>query len=137
MAIVWTHDLATQVEEIDNQHKELFRRISALLDGCREGRGKEEVRNVIGFLEEYVVAHFGEEEQYMERYQYPERQDHKARHREFIENFAELKKQFDAEGPGVHIVISTNQIVVEWLRTHIRRVDKALGTFLQAKLATG
>jgi hemerythrin len=137
MAIVWTHDLATQVEEIDNQHRELFRRINALLDGCKEGRGKEEVRNVIGFLEEYVVAHFGEEERYMEKYHYPERRDHKAQHREFMENFAALKKQFDAEGPGVHIVISTNQIVVDWLQTHIRRRDKALGMFLQARLATG
>lgn len=51
-----------------------------------------------------------------------------------MENFSQLKKQFDVEGPGVHIVISTNHIVVDWLRTHIRKVDKALGSFLKTKI---
>jgi len=137
MAILWTPDLATQVDEIDSQHRELFKRINDLLEACRQGRGKEEVQKVIRFLEEYVVTHFGEEEKYMENYHYPEYRDHKAQHKEFMKNFSELKQQFDAEGPGVHIVISTNQIVVDWLRTHIRRLDKALGAFLQAKLVTG
>lgn len=137
MAILWTPDLATKVDEIDSQHRELFKRINDLLDACNQGRGKEEVQKVIRFLEEYVVTHFCEEEKYMEKYNYPGYKDHKAQHKEFAENFSQLKKQFDSEGPGVHIVISTNHIVVDWLRTHIRKVDKALGAFLQEKLVTG
>jgi hemerythrin len=134
VAILWTPDLATTVDEIDRQHKELFRRINDLLDACNEGRGKEEVQKVIRFLQDYVVTHFGEEERYMEKYKYPQYRDHKVQHKEFMENFSQLKKQFDSEGPGVHVVISTNYIVVDWLRNHIRKVDKALGAFLQDKL---
>ena len=137
MAIAWTSDLATNVDEIDNQHKELFRRINSLLDACNQGRGKAEVQNVITFLEEYVISHFDEEERYMEKYSYPDAGTHKAQHKEFMKNFSDLKSQFETDGPGVHIVISTNQMVVDWLRTHIQKLDKALGAFLKTRFSTG
>ncbi len=137
MAIAWTSDLATSVDEIDSQHKELFRRINSLLEACNQGKGKGEVQNVIAFLEDYVVSHFGEEERYMEKYSYPDAGLHKDQHREFMKNFADLKRQFETDGPGVHIVITTNQMVVDWLRTHIQRLDKALGAFLKTRLSPG
>lgn len=137
MAITWTSDLATSVDEIDNQHKELFRRINNLLDACNLGRGKAEVQNVIAFLEDYVISHFAEEEKFMEKYSYPDAGVHRAQHKEFMKNFSDLKRQFETDGPGVHIVISTNQIVVDWLRTHILKLDKALGAFLKARLSPG
>ena len=121
MAIEWTEDLATGVDTIDNQHKELFQRINNLLEACTRGKGKEEVKKVIGFLEDYVVTHFSEEEKYMVKFEYPETASHKKQHLEFMDNFLSLKKQFDEEGPGVHIVVITNNLIVEWLKNHIRR----------------
>ena len=134
MAIEWTADLSTGVNEIDNQHRELFQRINDLLDACNRGKGKEEVKKVISFLEDYVVTHFSEEEKYMGRYDYPEGLSHKKRHAEFMENFLRLKTEFEAEGPGVHIVVSINRLVVDWLRNHIRKTDRALGSFLKTKI---
>ena len=58
VAIEWTADLATGVDEIDNQHKELFQRINNLLEACNHGKGKEEVKKVISFLEDYVITTF-------------------------------------------------------------------------------
>jgi hemerythrin len=137
MAIVWTSDLATSVDEIDSQHRELFQRINGLLDACNQGRGKIEVQKVITFLEDYVISHFAEEEKYMEEYSYPDAGLHRAQHKEFMESFSNLKRQFETDGPGVHIVISTNQIVVDWLRTHILKLDKSLGAFLKTRLSSG
>lgn len=134
MAIEWTEDLATGVSEIDNQHKELFKRINNMLEACNQGRGKEEVGRVIKFLEDYVVTHFTTEESYMTKHGYPEYPVHKAAHSLFIENFSGLKRKFETEGVGVHIVILTNSLVVDWLINHIRKVDKALGGFLKAKI---
>ena len=65
MAIEWSDNLSTGVAEIDNQHKELFRRINDLFDACNQGKGKSEVAGVMEFLESYVVEHFGKEENYM------------------------------------------------------------------------
>jgi len=133
MAILWTDDLTTGVKQIDEQHQELFTRINALLEACSQGKGKVEVANVIDFLEGYVITHFAEEERYMIKNSYPAYIAHKAQHAEFMDNFAKLKTSFREEGPGVHIVVTTNRIVVEWLRTHIRKLDKALAEFLNTR----
>ncbi len=133
MAITWTDDLATGVVKIDDQHNELFRRINNLLAACQQGEGKTEVTKVIGFLEDYVIEHFSEEEGHMNERSYPEFGRHKGQHLEFMENLSALKKQLETDGPGVHVVLSTNRMVVDWLINHIRREDKALGAFLRSR----
>ncbi len=134
MAIEWTEDLATGSSEIDRQHKELFNRVNALLEACRQGKGKAEVSKVVQFLDDYVTTHFSEEEKYMRKYDYPTYATHKAQHLEFIENFSELKRQIEKEGAGVHLLVKTNHMIVQWLINHISKVDRALGTFLKARV---
>lgn len=134
MAIEWTEDLAVGVLEIDNQHKELFRKIDQLLEACNQCRGKEVVGETIRFLGDYVIEHFGNEERYMKQYNYPESAGHMEQHRQFIDSFQELKRKFESDGPGTHIVIMTNRAVIGWLNHHIRNVDKLLGEFLKTKL---
>ncbi|MHB8883073.1 MAG: bacteriohemerythrin [Thermodesulfovibrionales bacterium] len=131
MAIEWTQDLATGVPVIDDQHKELFRRINTLLEACSRRKGKEEIAPVIAFLEDYVVSHFSEEEERMQQSTYPAYAEHKTQHEEFKRNFSDLKQLFETDGPAVHVVIKTNSVVTDWLRAHIKRTDKALGAFLQ------
>ncbi len=40
MPIEWTQDLAVGVKIIDEQHKEIFRRVDALLEACKAGKGE-------------------------------------------------------------------------------------------------
>lgn len=93
---------------------------------------------MIKFLEDYIVFHFGEEEKYMKKYNYPAYRAHKARHEKFIENFIELKKELPKlEGgtkPGSYdLSVETNHVVVEWILVHIAKVDNDLGEFLKNK----
>lgn len=131
MAIEWTDDLAVGFQEIDNQHQELFRMINHMLEACNQGKGKEVLSDLIKFLENYAVTHFSTEENLMKSNNYPDYNAHKNHHEQFIKNFGELKNQLAATGPGTHIVIMTNRIVVNWLNSHIRNVDKLLGAFLK------
>ena len=133
MAIIWTDDLATGVDEIDEQHRELFRRINSLLESCNQGKGKKEIDGVVRFLEDYVETHFSEEERYMTKYGFPSYSGHKSQHLEFIENLSGIKRKLDEEGPGLVVVVTTNQMLVDWLKAHIRKLDKELGAFLKAK----
>lgn len=134
MAIEWTDDLAVGVTEIDDQHKELFKKVNQLLDACSEGKGKETVGEIIKFLGEYVIHHFSCEEANMKKYNYPEFASHKAHHAQFITSFGELKDKFEADGPMPHIVIMTNRVVVGWLISHIRNVDRVMGDYLKTKM---
>ena len=134
MTINWTDDLRVGVDTIDNQHKELFDRINKLLDACNQGKGKGEIGRVINFLEDYIIVHFNAEEEIQKRNAYPDYPHHKTLHEEFKKSFSELKKQFEKEGPGVHLILRTNSTVVDWLIKHIGRVDKELGAFLKTKI---
>ncbi|MGI6035055.1 MAG: bacteriohemerythrin [Limnochordia bacterium] len=131
MAIQWTSDLATGITTIDDQHKELFARVNKLLAACSQGRGKEEVGNIIGFLEEYVVTHFADEEKLQQESGYPEFAAHKRLHDAFKSDLAKLKDEFEAEGPTLRFVVLTNRVVVDWLMKHIAQVDKAFGNYLR------
>ena len=88
----WTGDLSVGIDEIDEQHKELIRRINDLVDSVRQKSCKYKIGDVIKFLEEYVVVHFGEEEGLMEKYAYPEYKPHRAQHEYFMREFPGSRK---------------------------------------------
>ena len=128
MAIEWTKDLETGVALIDEQHKELFDRVNKLLAASSQGRGKEEVGSLLGFLEEYVVTHFADEEKLQQESGYPEFAAHKRLHDGFKN---ELAKDVEAGGPTLRSVVLTIKIVVDWLMKHIAQVDKTFGKYLR------
>lgn len=130
MAILWTEDLAVGEPHIDKQHQEIFRRISDLLEACNVGKGKAAVGDVLDFLGNYVVEHFGAEEKLMQQHNYPEYPQHKQLHEAFIKKFVELKEDYEKNGVALNLVIQTNKFVVGWLNDHIRNVDKKLGKFI-------
>ena len=135
----WTEDLSVGVQTIDNQHKELFARINDLVAAVKQHTCKYKIGDVIKFLEEYIVFHFGEEEKYMREHDYPGYLQHKAQHEIFIKNFEELKKELPKlEGgakPGSYdLSVETNQVVVDWILDHIAKIDKKLGEFLKDRV---
>lgn len=134
MALVWTPDLAVGVEEIDKQHKELFNRVNGLLAASSQGKGKEELGQVLKFLESYVVFHFGAEEKYMAQYAYPAMAHHKQEHAQFVKDFSNLKKELQAQGASAALVVQLHGWLGDWLRNHIGKVDKGLGAFLKTKM---
>lgn len=134
MAIKWTEDLSTGIELIDEQHKELFKRVNDLMDACTKGKGKEEVVKVIDFLGDYVVMHFGEEEKTMRAKNYPGFEVHKGQHDGFVEKLKEFKEKLGQNGPTVDLVVKMNNFLVDWLINHIKKTDKALGAFLKGNL---
>jgi hemerythrin len=132
----WTEDLSVGVKRIDDQHKELFRRISGLEDAIRKAECKYTIDGTIQFLAEYAVSHFGVEEQFMADHRYPEYEQHKTQHKIFLRALAELKKQAAErriKGSSYDLSVETNRVVVDWIISHIMRVDKKLGAFMQTK----
>jgi hemerythrin len=132
MAITWSETYATGIKSVDDQHKELFQAVDRLLSACSAGKGKEEVGKIMDFLGEYVVIHFGHEEDLQKKHAYPGYQTHKKLHDEFIAVFGELKNRFEQEGSTLSMVTSINKTVVDWLIKHIGQVDKELGRYLKS-----
>lgn len=132
MGIQWRDSLAIGVEAIDNQHKELLLRFGRLLDACQEGKGVEELKKLLTFLEEYVHTHFKDEEALQRLHRYPGYGVHRAEHLFFIDQINKLKSETQSEGFSTHHVVETNNMLLKWLLNHISKVDTELGTFLKS-----
>ena len=131
MDIEWSDALATGVNEIDNQHKEIFSRFGRLFTACSQGKGKDEVLVLLGFLDEYVKEHFAAEERLQLRHAYPEYAAHKAEHSRFIADVARLTSEMKAEGATLSLVIMTNKTLAAWLVQHIKKTDMAFATYVR------
>ena len=133
MPLELTNDLLTGSKPIDDQHRELVARINKLYDACAQQKGKEEIREVLRYLEDYCVIHFRTEEDWMARYDYPGYMNHKTEHKEFTEVFKNLKDDFEKSEPGSSFVIRVNRTLIEHFTDHVLRTDKKLAQFLQDK----
>ena len=132
MKVRWTAELATGVERIDEEHKELIDRMDQFLDACRQGLGKERAAQMLDFLEQYAISHFAMEEGLMVESAYPSTRSHRAQHTTFRRNVQRIREVFDSDGPGVHVIVQVNRTVIDWMLDHIRTTDKALGSFIVA-----
>ncbi|MFH1117539.1 MAG: bacteriohemerythrin [Pseudomonadota bacterium] len=130
MPIQWTEDLRVGVNKIDDQHRELFKRVNDLAQAMWDGKGKEESVTIMDFLADYVVSHFSTEEGIMAAQGYPEYAAHKKIHDKFVEDFGKLRQQFDSGDVTSSMVITILDETCEWLKGHIKGTDKKLGTFL-------
>jgi|SRR5690554_5339539 hemerythrin len=127
MAIIWNAEtMSTGFDDIDEQHKELFERLNALLDAMKDGKGKSEIERLLGFLGDYAVRHFAHEEDCMARHRCPMASANKEAHAKFIRTFEDLSRRLVAEGPSLALVIETQQKVADWIQSHIVRVDTHL-----------
>lgn len=133
--VQWNDNFASGSSEIDKQHKELFQRINTLLVGFDKGSiDRQEFSRTISFLTDYVVFHFGTEENYMKQFAYSSLSQHKAQHEQFVRTFGKLKERLLIEGLNPALAEETRQLLVDWLINHIKYADRALGMFLKLKM---
>ena len=133
--IVWNENLASGSSDIDSQHKELFARINKLLATFENGSlDRKEFTDIVQFLTDYVVFHFGNEEGYMAKFGYSSTSQHKAQHEQFVKSFGRLRDRMMVGGINPELAEETKQLLVDWLINHIKYSDRALGMFLKLKM---
>lgn len=129
-AFKWTEQLSVGVNLIDTQHQTLFKKANDLMDACNRQEGYPQIAVLFRYLENYVVEHFRDEEQYMTKIRYPELAAQKAAHKGFIERMAKLRTEYEAS-PTKNIAILTNalQTISDWLIRHVSVEDRKIGQF--------
>lgn len=129
----WNPSLSVGVELIDNQHKELFRRIDGFYDAMKNGRGKDEVLNVLQFMLDYTVKHFTAEEGIQRNAAYPRYADHKKLHDAFVKDIRDMKAEMEASGVTVASSSLVGMTLSNWLISHISVEDKKLATYIRER----
>lgn len=129
--IQWNDSLSVNVVEIDKQHQKLVAMINELNDAMRQGKGKDALGKIVNGLITYTATHFRTEERYFDQFAYPDADNHKKGHLDFVAKVSDFKGGFEKGTRGLSIEIMN--FLSDWLRNNIQSVDKKYGPFFNAK----
>jgi len=118
--------MATGVQSVDAQHKQLIDMLRQLDEACKHGAARERLNEMVIFLGDYATRHFTEEESIMDEMECPTRAKNKLAHRQFLHQFAKFRERFDKEGATTSLVLELKTLTSAWLKNHICRVDTGL-----------
>ena len=131
MRYEWNSILETGYPLLDNQHRQLFAALNSLTDAYTAGKGEEELKRTLEFLNSYVVKHFADEEKMMLQSRYPDYGIHRTYHMGFKTVVRDLTRQLLREGASETLVLKVGGVIADWLENHIRGDDFQFAAYLQ------
>lgn len=118
------------IEEIDQEHRELIDRTNQLMDSYQNGNTEIEILRLLDFLSEYVVVHFQNEEAYLLKKHYPYYDEHLKLHDDFKAAVITLRSSIAKNGLTLATRLELTHITTEWLTRHIGVDDRTWATYL-------
>lgn len=129
----WEDGLSVGVEKIDEQHKELIKKLNQLAESIMQQEGKNKIAMVLRFMGDYGEMHFSTEEEFMAKYAYPDLETHKNQHDRFNNTTKKLIKELDSEKDMEFFASQVQRFLIDWLILHIKTTDQKFGNFLKGK----
>ena len=125
----FTDDCLIGIEQIDNEHRELFRIVNEIKD-LLENEFLEDKFNqtqeMIKKLENYAEEHFKHEEEYMASINDPELEMQKKQHLDFCDKISEADASIPSSGQQ-EFLDNLLKYLVTWLYRHIIFSDLMIG----------
>ena len=120
--IDWDDNYSVNIVEIDKQHQKLIDMINQLHEAMLEGQARDIIGAIVQRLVDYTCTHFKTEEDYFDRYDYPDTDDHKAQHRHFVRQIDQYNRDFEAG--RLTLSMEVMNFLKDWLIKHIQGTDK-------------
>ncbi len=130
----WNTQLETGIDEIDEQHKELFKRIDRLELAVYKGTTSEELKKTVEYLTSYLFEHLDAEEKILRDCSYPDLAEHIKQHKEFRSRCAAFITQYNETGPDNYLAIEIEKLVTKWCREHILKMDMAYVPYVKKEV---
>ncbi len=112
----------------DFQHKQLIDLFEQVKKAKASQKDENLYRYTVAFLATYVNHHFKLEEEYMDKYNYPDKEKHAREHAGFIKELKAFRKdnyEYSQEGADELLMR-----MGEWILDHILGNDITLGAFI-------
>ncbi len=126
--IRWNDLYSLGIEKIDNQHKKLIEIINKIFDFLSEEKAEVIIPEIIKELKDYTQYHFKTEEDLFEQYDYPDTEDHRLKHQEFIDMIGKWSNEIKN---NKNILYEMMNFLRKWLLEHILHDDRAYGKFFK------
>ena len=129
----FTDELLVGNSKIDNQHRQLVKLTNDFHNGVKCGGilAKVYFLQTIKGAVQYVREHFTAEENLMEEFQYPDIEEHKQQHKDFVDEVFRQIKIFESQ--DIPDPMGFVDFLAKWITCHIATADKKYAPYLQDK----
>lgn len=135
--MIWKEKYMIGVPLIDEQHQELFQRVTDFVETVRSPQPWEnktaKVNSTLDFMKNYVVTHFRDEVQYQKEIGYPDVEAHQKIHNEMVQYVAGIAKQFEEGGYQEKLIQQFAGKLLAWLINHVASEDQKIGDYAKGK----
>ncbi len=131
IAFEWTPELSVGVDEIDQQHQQLFAIIDQLLDARRQALDHDAFIPILTRLVDYSDYHFRTEDNYMIENEYPLFLSHRKEHLAYIKKMGEMIDALERKD-----VLLPNQLLdflSGWWKGHVVNSDMKYARYIKAR----
>jgi len=129
--LIWSDDFSVGVFTLDEQHKNLIKLINRLAIISNITVDSEVVSDVLSEMHRYTIEHLNFEEQLLEIFNYPEIEEHKLKHSEFLENIGNFS--MDVMNGEKKAPANILKYLNGWLTNHILLEDMKYSQFFKDK----
>ena len=133
--LVWTKAIATLIENVDEQHRELFNHANRFFAAAEADSPGKELERLVEFMREYTLHHFQSEEEYFDRLLLAEedlRRNNKEAHRAFIRDLVEFEQDLKSSEECQQLCREIQHWITNWLLLHIGKIDCEMGKALRS-----
>ncbi len=124
---VWNDSYDVGIEEVNRQHKVLINIINEINNLLKNGRSPMLLRRVLEGLVDYTKHHFGYEEYLLEKNNYPDFDEHKAKHVKLLGQVSDFVNRIDR---GEDVAAELLDFLTSWLAKHIKGADMKYSSYL-------
>lgn len=129
----WNKKYSSNIQLIDDEHKKLFEIGQSIYDLALHKQYidyYDRILDLIDELKDYTVYHFSDEERIMELYEYPDFENHKKIHEEFVEKIENINLN-TIDDDQQKAIIKLLDFVYVWIEKHILGQDLRIRDYFE------
>ncbi|MCD4832324.1 MAG: bacteriohemerythrin [Bacteroidales bacterium] len=125
----WKDEYTVNITVIDKQHQKFLNIINELKLIINSNSCEEKVSEIFFQLAYLIDHYFIKEEIYFNDLKYPNLEQHKAAHNQFVERIIQFQK--DVENNTPNLCLEIYQYLENWFDEHILKYDKEAVEYLR------
>lgn len=117
----WNSSYVSGNAEIDTQHQELICFLNQLFNRNSFQNEKDKVKTLVEDLYKFAWGHFAAEELYMQRYHYPELENHAKEHEKLKQKISSFRSISDYK--NADLALDLLLFMKQWISIHLSNTD--------------